>query len=182
MPPSPGSSRRLDWERGVRPRPSPVHHPPLASTADKAAAEAMRLNRRGAVAGEHAGGPRRNFGGGRGRARRARLGARDQANRYRRLLQVAAIFALASVVSAANHALAQAITEFSVPTAGSGPYGIASGPDGALWFTENSANNIGRITVAVCAPRPERFPISGRPCDLSSTPVAPTAPHRVWRL
>jgi streptogramin lyase len=34
-----------------------------------------------------------------------------------------------------------------VPTAGSGPSGITAGPDGALWFTEASANKIGRITT-----------------------------------
>jgi virginiamycin B lyase len=34
-----------------------------------------------------------------------------------------------------------------VPTANSSPTGIATGPDGALWFTENTANKIGRITT-----------------------------------
>ena len=29
------------------------------------------------------------------------------------------------------------ITEFPIPTASSGPYGIAAGPDGNLWFTEH---------------------------------------------
>ena len=38
------------------------------------------------------------------------------------------------------------ITEFTVPTADSFPYGITAGPDGALWFTEKNANKIGRIT------------------------------------
>src|SRR5436305_14831944 len=33
-----------------------------------------------------------------------------------------------------------------VPTAGAGLVGIAPGPDGNVWFTEYSANNIGRIT------------------------------------
>jgi len=39
------------------------------------------------------------------------------------------------------------ITEYPVPTANSEPYGIAAGPDGALWFTEGDANKIGRITT-----------------------------------
>jgi hypothetical protein len=39
-------------------------------------------------------------------------------------------------------------TEFPIPTAGSQPSGITVGPDGALWFTETSGNNIGRITTA----------------------------------
>ncbi len=41
-----------------------------------------------------------------------------------------------------------AFTEFSVPSgAASAPYGIVSGPDGALWFTEVIGNKIGRITT-----------------------------------
>src|SRR5213594_2539338 len=37
------------------------------------------------------------------------------------------------------------ITTFPVPTAGSRPYTIVAGPDGALWFTESNGNKIGRI-------------------------------------
>ena len=51
-------------------------------------------------------------------------------------------------VSLAGTARGQAITEFSIPTATSGPYGIAAGPDGNLWFTEGFGNQIGRITTA----------------------------------
>ncbi len=40
---------------------------------------------------------------------------------------------------------AGAITEFTVPTSNSQPQGIASGPDGALWFTESGASKIGRL-------------------------------------
>src|SRR5438445_526268 len=40
------------------------------------------------------------------------------------------------------------VTEFPVPTPGSVPAGIAAGPDGALWFTESSGNQIGRITTS----------------------------------
>jgi hypothetical protein len=36
--------------------------------------------------------------------------------------------------------------EYTIPTANSQPGSIATGPDGALWFTE--PNNIGRITTA----------------------------------
>ncbi len=39
------------------------------------------------------------------------------------------------------------ITEFSIPTANSGPTFIVTGPDGNLWFTEYSANQIGRLVV-----------------------------------
>src|SRR6266700_3918680 len=37
-------------------------------------------------------------------------------------------------------------TEFNVSTSGSGPEGIAKGPDGNLWFTESTGNKIGKIT------------------------------------
>jgi streptogramin lyase len=37
-------------------------------------------------------------------------------------------------------------TEFPTPTANSGPTGVAPGPDGNLWFTEEQSNSIGRIT------------------------------------
>lgn len=40
------------------------------------------------------------------------------------------------------------ITEYVVPTPNSGPLGITSGPDGALWFTESNAGQIGSITTA----------------------------------
>jgi virginiamycin B lyase len=42
----------------------------------------------------------------------------------------------------------QVITEFMIPTSGSQPAAIAAGPDGALWFTEEDGNKIGRITTA----------------------------------
>ncbi|HEY7126720.1 MAG TPA: protein kinase [Ktedonobacterales bacterium] len=38
------------------------------------------------------------------------------------------------------------ITEFGLATVNSGPAQITLGPDGALWFTENNGNKIGRIT------------------------------------
>jgi virginiamycin B lyase len=40
------------------------------------------------------------------------------------------------------------ITEYDIPTAASGPFGITQGPDQALWFTESAADKIGRITPA----------------------------------
>ena len=39
-----------------------------------------------------------------------------------------------------------AFTDFTVPTLTSQPLGIASGPDGNLWFTELAGNQIGRVT------------------------------------
>src|SRR6266571_1365269 len=42
---------------------------------------------------------------------------------------------------------ALAFIQYPVPTANSKPIEITSGPDGNLWFTEESGNNIGRITT-----------------------------------
>ena len=39
------------------------------------------------------------------------------------------------------------IEEFELPHIDSGPYGITAGKDGALWFTQHKANQIGRMTV-----------------------------------
>jgi virginiamycin B lyase len=40
------------------------------------------------------------------------------------------------------------ITEFLIPTGNSEPNSIATGADGALWFTEWNTGKIGRITTA----------------------------------
>jgi streptogramin lyase len=40
------------------------------------------------------------------------------------------------------------INEYPVPTSDSGDYSIATGSDGALWFTETAQNKIGRITTS----------------------------------
>ncbi len=45
-------------------------------------------------------------------------------------------------------AAAQVVSEFPITTAASGPFGITTGPDGKLWFTERDVNKIGRITTA----------------------------------
>ena len=43
--------------------------------------------------------------------------------------------------------LTGAITEFPILTAGSGPFGIVTGPDGNLWFTQQTSNQIARMTT-----------------------------------
>ena len=49
---------------------------------------------------------------------------------------------------AAGAAYAQlTVQEFPIPTPNSYPVHIAAGPDGALWFTENAAEQVGRVTV-----------------------------------
>ena len=45
-------------------------------------------------------------------------------------------------------ASAQTITEYALPTAGSGPQFIASAPYGGMWFTQLSANQVGRISTS----------------------------------
>jgi virginiamycin B lyase len=40
------------------------------------------------------------------------------------------------------------IDEFPVPTPAGAPTGIVTGPDGAIWFTEAGANQIGRISTS----------------------------------
>ena len=36
-------------------------------------------------------------------------------------------------------------TEYTIPTTGSGPAGIALSPDGAIWFVERDANQLARF-------------------------------------
>ncbi len=54
------------------------------------------------------------------------------------------------------------ITEYPVPTTSAGPLGIASGPDGNLWFTEYNAGKIGKITTAGAI---TEFPIPTSPAN-----------------
>ncbi len=71
----------------------------------------------------------------------ARRGIRSSA-----LLVVCMALALASIggTTPAVAAPTGTVTEFSDGITGT-PYGIAAGPDGDLWFTENAGNKIGRI-------------------------------------
>jgi virginiamycin B lyase len=43
------------------------------------------------------------------------------------------------------------LTEFTVPTANAGAWGITVGPDGNLWFTENATNKIGASPPPACS-------------------------------
>jgi virginiamycin B lyase len=86
-------------------------------------------------------------------------------NRTRRLLLVIVVLAGAAA-GIAERALAQTITEFPVP--GTTPTGITVGSDGALWFTETAAGQIGRITIAGVItefpiPTPSSNPLGCRP-------------------
>jgi virginiamycin B lyase len=39
------------------------------------------------------------------------------------------------------------VTEFTIPSDGSGPHSITTGPDGALWFTEYYGSRVGRLVL-----------------------------------
>ncbi len=66
-----------------------------------------------------------------------------------------------------------AITEFAVPTANSGPLGIAVGPDGYMWFTEWRGNNVAKIGPVLVPPTvTEVAPIDGN--TTGGTPVTIT--------
>lgn len=74
-----------------------------------------------------------------------------------------------SLLAAAWAASGQSITEFPTPTLTSRPIGIIAGPDGALWFTEQAASKIGRITTAgVITEYPT--PTVGQPTGITSGP------------
>jgi virginiamycin B lyase len=60
----------------------------------------------------------------------------------------AIILCWAAVSSLRLPGQASTFTEYTVPTAKSGPIGIVTGPDGAMWFTEYTGAKIGRITTA----------------------------------
>ena len=57
--------------------------------------------------------------------------------------------AMSAIVNVAySGSICGVITEFTIPTAASAPHGVAPGPDGNVWFVEQSGNKIGRITPA----------------------------------
>ena len=62
------------------------------------------------------------------------------------------------------------LTEFPIPSATGSPFGIAAGSDGAMWFTEMDANNIGRITTGVVPAGTLLIPVM--PCRLGDTRLA----------
>jgi streptogramin lyase len=47
-----------------------------------------------------------------------------------------------------NHDICGVFAHFPVTTPNSNPFGIASGPDGNIWFTESAGNKIGKMTTA----------------------------------
>ena len=66
------------------------------------------------------------------------------------------------------HYALRGLRQFGLPGPDSGPAGIAAGPDGALWFVEDQANQVGRITTAGVlteypVPTPSSFPYAIAP-------------------
>src|SRR5438094_3952481 len=82
----------------------------------------------------------------------------------RRGLVVAMVIAMLAGMPAGPAEARQRIVEYPLPTPDSSPQGIVTGPDGALWFTENLCNNIGRITAGGAVteypiPTPDSHPV-----------------------
>ncbi len=68
------------------------------------------------------------------------------------------------------------VTEYGVPTASSKPYGITTGPDGNLWFTEAVGNKVGKVTTSGSF---TEYPLPGNavPLDIVKGPAGNQA---VW--
>jgi virginiamycin B lyase len=70
------------------------------------------------------------------------------------------------------------IMEFPIPTSHSVPVGITRGPDGNVWFSEDEANKIGRITPSgdhvdefvLPPPWPENNATTRGPYDITTGP------------
>lgn len=88
----------------------------------------------------------------------------QQANIQIRPLTVLGVLFVSAALTACSHAalpgtpqtskpqkvanVATVVAEFPIPTPSSGPHGITAGPDGNLWFTENFAGKIAKITTS----------------------------------
>jgi streptogramin lyase len=79
---------------------------------------------------------------------------------------------IASACMLSHDAHAQVVTEFSTGiTAGAAPYGITSGPDGNVWFTEQGLDRIGRITpLGVVTEFSAGITAGARPTGITSGP------------
>ena len=62
------------------------------------------------------------------------------------------------------------VTEFALPNAGSDPFGIAPGPDGKMWFTEDMGNKVGRISTAGSIQEFSVPTASANPADIVAGP------------
>jgi virginiamycin B lyase len=68
------------------------------------------------------------------------------------MTKLSALLAIAVGLGLTGSAEGVQITQFPIPSsstpAGNGPWGIAAGRDGALWFTEANVSRIGRMTTS----------------------------------
>src|SRR5215207_485031 len=76
----------------------------------------------------------------------------------RHWLKTTPLLLILLLVVAAPAAAEPTVNEFEIPTANAQPEDIVLGPDGNLWFTERSANKIGRVTPGN-PPLIEDFPL-----------------------
>ena len=78
---------------------------------------------------------------------------------------------------ASGAARAVTVQTFPVPSGAANLSDIVAGPDGALWFTENGTNKVGRITTAG---QITEYPVPNLASGLPDT--GPTLPTRRGRL
>jgi virginiamycin B lyase len=87
------------------------------------------------------------------------------------------LLTMVSLVACSAFTLAQAggaraaggvLEEVRVPTALAHPTGMATGPDGAMWFTESATNKIGRLANGVFREYP--LPRGGSPTAITAGP------------
>ena len=81
-----------------------------------------------------------------------------------------ALLLVAAVLQPLTADAAVIITEYGGLTTSSGPHGITSGPDGALWFTEGAGNRIGRIDPTTHAVTEYELTPSSDPRIITSGP------------
>jgi streptogramin lyase len=79
---------------------------------------------------------------------------------YRRFGVAPYLFAAAIVVLGVSPATAQTVVSYTMQGA-DGAYGLAAGPDGNEWFTDYSADKIGRIDIATGVVTEFPIPIAG---------------------
>ncbi|KJU84370.1 virginiamycin B hydrolase (VGB) [Candidatus Magnetobacterium bavaricum] len=83
---------------------------------------------------------------------------------------VLVLWILAIVLVIPHTATGANMIEYAIPTGGSQPVDITSGPDGNLWFTESSGNKIGKITTAGSITEYTIPTGSGQPVGITSGP------------
>ena len=59
---------------------------------------------------------------------------------------IGCLFVLFSTHLSSAHAAPPTVSEYPTLAGSAGPFGIAAGPDGNMWFAERNANNIAKIT------------------------------------